>query len=97
MNRQRENNVTLPANCAEWLLDLGRCVNKQMKRGAGIEEVARQLFANPEHCKLALVLYRASDVFKLRAMVEDWKWERLVSELGGLYRAAGRREQAGTR
>lgn len=96
MNRQREKNVALPANCAEWLLELGKCVNRQMRRGAGIEEVAQQLFANPVHCKLALVLYRASDVFKLRAMVEDWSWERLVSELGGICRVAVERAQAGT-
>jgi len=44
-----------------------------------------------------MVFDRADDVLKVRAMVEDWTWERLVSELGGWYRGAGRREQAGAR
>ncbi len=95
MPRLRENETVLPANCAEWLHDLGKCVNKQMRRGAGIEEVARLLFANPQHCKLALVFFRAADVLKLRAMVEEWNWERLISELGGSRTA--RREEAGAR
>lgn len=98
MARSRENlQATQPANWTEWLLTLGRRVHKQIRRGAGIEEVSRRTQASLDTCKLGLVFYRSSDLVKLRAMVEDWSRERLVLELGGIYRTTPQEQQAGTR
>lgn len=97
MTRSRENQQTEPANWAEWLLDLGKQVNRQIRRGAGIEEVTRRLQTTIDTCKLGLVFYRTTDCVKLRAMVEDWSRERLVMELGGIYRKAPQKLQAGTK
>lgn len=97
MNRRIESSSVLPANCAEWLLDLGKCVERQSRRGAGIEEVAQKLFANPVHCKLALLLYRNGAAFKLRALIEDWSWDQIVSELDVQQRQSEPKEQAGIR
>ena len=97
MTRSREDQKSEPANWAEWLLDLGKQVNRQIRRGAGIEEVTRRLQTTIDTCKLGLVFYRTSDLVKLRAMVEDWSRERLILELGGIYRTTPQKQQAGTR
>jgi hypothetical protein len=94
MERTRENPHTQPANWAEWLLDLGKQVNKQIRNGAGIEEASRRLQNSLDTCKLGLVFYRTSDVVKVRAMIEDWSRERLVLELGGIYRVIPEKEKA---
>jgi hypothetical protein len=77
----------------ERLLDLGKCVSKQIRRGAGIEEASRRLLSDPEQCKLALVFFKANDVLKFRAIVEDWTEARLVSELGGSHRVEKRKQE----
>jgi hypothetical protein len=97
MNRPREKSATGPANWAEWLLELGRDVNRQIRRGAGIEEVSQKFQTTVDTCKLSLVYYRSSDVLKVRAMVEDWSPERLVIELGGIWRTAPQTLEAGSR
>ena len=94
MGRTRENLNTQPSSWAEWLMDLGKEVNKQIRGGAGIEEVARRLQNSLDTCKLSLVFYRSSDVVKVRAMIEDWSRERLVQELGGIYRTIPEKEKA---
>ena len=97
MPRSREAEpTTSPVNWAERLLELGKCVSKQIRRGAGIEEASRRLLSDPDQCKLALVFFKSSDVVKFRAMVEDWTWARLVSELGGLNRVEKRKEEVGS-
>jgi hypothetical protein len=85
MARTRETTHRQPANWAEWLLDLGKTVNRQLRSGAGIEEVAERSQNSIDTCKLSLVFYQTSDVVKVRALVEDWSRERLVHELGGMY------------
>ena len=98
MARSRENlQATQPANWAEWLLTLGKQVHKQIRRGAGIEEASRRTQASLDSCKLGLVFYRSNDSVKVRAMVEDWSRERLLLELGGIYRTTPQKQQAGTR
>ncbi len=98
MQRQREcKQTSQPVNWAEWLLELGKHVNKQIQRGAGIEEVSRRLQSSPDTCKLGLVFNRTSDVVKLRALVENWSTDRLIAELGGIYRTLPQKQQAGTR
>ena len=97
MSRTRESTHTQPANWAEWLLDLGKKVDTQIRRGAGIEEVSRKLQNTLDSCKLSLVFYRSSDVVKLRAIVEDWSRDRLVLELGGMYRVIPEQANAGLR
>jgi hypothetical protein len=79
-----------PANWAEWLLTVGKFVRKHIRRGAGIEEVATRLQVEEDTCKLAVVFFESSDSLKLRAIVEDWTWARLVSELAGTYRIHSR-------
>jgi hypothetical protein len=83
-----------PANWAEWLLSVGKFARKQIRRGAGIEEVATRLEIEADTCKLAVVFYESSDTLKLRAIVEDWTWARLVSELAGAYRIQRQPEPA---
>jgi hypothetical protein len=94
MLRTRENPPTQPASWAEWLLDLGKQVDKQIRSGAGIEEVSRLLQNTLDTCKLGLVFYRTSDVVKVRAMIEDWSRERLILELGGIYRTIPEKRKA---
>lgn len=96
MGRSREQKNSQPANWAEWLLDLGKNVHREIRSGAGIEEVARNCQNSLDTCKLSLVFYRTCDVVKVRAMIEDWSRERLVTELGGLYRAWPETEKAAT-
>lgn len=96
MTRSFESQTAQPRNWAEWLLDLGKNVNKQIRSGAGIEEASERLKCTVDSCKLSLVFFLATDVVKLRAMVEDWSRERLVEELGGLESAKVQKQQAGT-
>ena len=91
------NPQTLPANWAEWLLKLGKRVNCELRRGVGIQEVSRLVESNTDTCKLGFVFYKSCDLVKLRAMVEDWSRDRLVTELGGMFRQASTRQIAGTR
>jgi hypothetical protein len=97
MGRARENVQVQPANWAEWLLDLGKRVNRQIRDGAGIEEVSRRFQNTLDTCKLSLVFYRTSDLVKVRAMIEDWSRERLVLELGGIYRTVNEKQKAASR
>src|SRR5262245_32268871 len=97
MTRPRDNLQAQPANWAEWLLDLGKRVNRQIRRGAGIEEVSRRLQNTLDTCKLSLVFYRSSHLVTVRAMIEDWSRERLLLELGGIYRTSLQEQQAGSR
>jgi hypothetical protein len=97
MARSRENlQATQPINWPEWLLTLGKRIHREIRRGAGIEEASKRLQSSLDTCKLGLVFYRASDVVKFRAMVEDWSRERMVLELGGVRRAIPNKQQAGT-
>jgi hypothetical protein len=84
MNRSRRQLVSLelPGNWAELLFAVGGRVRKQIKRGAGLEEVSKRFESTPDYCELALTFFRASDLLKLRAMVEDWPLERIACELG---------------
>ena len=79
--RTRANQPTLPPNAAELLLECGRFVHHQVHRGIEIKQVSEQLQATPDHCVLALAFAISSDVLKLRAMVEDWSYERIACEL----------------
>jgi hypothetical protein len=94
MRRSREHPQTLPASWAEWLLDVGKRAHKLIRSGAGIEEVSRKLQTTSDTCQLSLVFVAASDLVKLRAMFENWTRERLILELGGIYRAAAEKEEA---
>jgi hypothetical protein len=97
MARSREKRDTQPVNWAEWLLDLGKQVNRQIRRGAGIEEVSRRFQTTVDACKLSVVFFRSSDLLKVRAIVEDWSRDRLITELGGIYRTPPVKQQAGSR
>jgi hypothetical protein len=79
--------ASLPSTWAEWLLELGKKADREIRRGAGLEEVTRKLQSSGDTCKLAIVFYRSDIVTRFRALVEDWSRERMVSELGQLYRA----------
>ena len=68
-------------NWAEFLLDLGRRVRKQIHRRATIGEASRQLGAALDCCRLAVAFVYSSDLTKLQAMVEDWSLERISREL----------------
>src|SRR5207247_722689 len=74
-------------NCAELLIDLGRGVRQMMRRGAGLEEVSRHVRSTPAQCRLALAFLEQSDRVKLRSMVEDWSYRRIVEEVARTIRA----------
>ena len=82
-----------PTNWAEALLELGRAGCKQLRHGAGIEQVSRRFQSTPDTCQLALEFRNATDLLKLRAMVEAWSRERIVRELAEV---AGHAAQART-
>ena len=65
-------------------------MQKQIRRGAGIEEASGILRVLPSHCALGLAFFRATDLLKLDAMVEDWSPDRIVWELGESNQAQAR-------
>lgn len=67
-------------NWAELLLDLGRGLQRRMGQARG-REVAVRLCSAPRYFRLAIEFAGASDVLKLRAIVEDWPRERIADEL----------------
>ena len=94
--RSEQQRATQPTTWSEWLLELGKQVERALKRGADIEEVSRKFQSSTETCKLALVFRRSSSVIRLRAMVEDWTREKLITALGGVCEPASK-QQAGSR
>lgn len=70
LRSRRVDGYSLSLNAAELLLEQGRVVGKQIRRGAGTEEETTPTHEPPDF-QLALAFVNASDVIKLRAMVED--------------------------
>lgn len=82
MSRSSSTNQNGPtANWGEALLDLGRAMHKQFRRGAGFDDASRRLHTSPFQCELALEFFEAGDLLRLRALVEDWSWQRIAREL----------------
>ena len=52
-----------------------------MRRGGALEDVARQMQCTLDYCRLALEFSGASDLIKLRALVEDWSPAMIAAEL----------------
>lgn len=83
MSRSRQIvQCNVPQNWAELFVGLGTAVLRRIRRGAGIEEVSRELHTASDLCQLALAFSVSSDVLKLRALVEDWPLDRIAAELG---------------
>ena len=77
----RSNQLAVSETCAELLLEVGRRVGKHIRHGASFADVAELVEFPADYCHLALAFACASDLVKLRALVEIWPWERIAREL----------------
>ena len=80
--RQTDQPMSL-GNWAESVLQLGRRIRRQVRRGAEIEEVSNEFQVHRDYCQFALEFVGSSDLLKLRALVEDWPLERIAQQLRG--------------
>jgi hypothetical protein len=71
-------NRPVPArNLAELLCDLGRILQRQQYREAGTKPASARLRALRWDCEFALKYVALSRSVQLRAMVEDWPFDRI--------------------
>jgi hypothetical protein len=68
----------MATTAAEFLLNFAEALYRAKSRLAICDEFVDVDIAR---AKLALDLYRKSDTFKLKAIMEEWSWERIVEEL----------------
>ena len=82
MSRSMQSNqLAVSETCAELLLEVGRRVGKHIRHGATMADVAELVAVPADYCQLALAFACASDLVKLRALVEAWPRQRIAREL----------------
>jgi hypothetical protein len=72
---------TRAANAAELLIDAARRARAMLRRGAATDDARGRLRCSPDACRLALRFFNAGESLKLRALVEDWSYRRILHEL----------------
>jgi hypothetical protein len=80
--KRTKHRLEVPGNWGELVIDFGRRIQKKIRGGAGLEEVSRRTRSTTPYCNLAIAFANASDLIKLRAMVEDWSLDRIADEIG---------------
>ena len=67
---------------AEFYLATGNVVVHFVRGGAPLDVVARRFNQPVSDCWLYMRYAESSDSFKLRALVEEWPWEKIKQQLG---------------
>ena len=62
---------------AEFYLAIGRAVRYLLRHGWPMDTVAGRIGLPTSECHLALKYADSPDVLKLRALVENWSWEKI--------------------
>lgn len=70
-----------PFSDAEWHLLVGIAVRACLRQGQSLPLVAQSAQTTLDECLLSLRFVEASAGLQLEALVEEWSWNRIVSEL----------------
>lgn len=67
---------------AEFCLAVGRLLKRLVRRGVRIETLARQYHISVSEGLSAVQYADSSPAMILRALIEDWTWDRIKRHLG---------------
>lgn len=66
---------------AEFCLAVGRLLRRLVRRGMRIETIARQYHVSVAECMSAIQYADSPPKMILRALVEDWTWDKIKRHL----------------
>lgn len=66
---------------AELYLSVGEAVRTCLQQGLPLPFIAERIRTTVEQCLLALRFAESPNSLKLEALVEEWPWAKIVSEL----------------
>ncbi len=69
---------------AELYLAVGRAVRECLRIGLSLSMIAQSAQTTIEECSLALQYIESSTGFQLEALVEEWPWSRITTELASM-------------
>lgn len=73
--------ATRSVSDAEWHLLVGVAVRACLRHGLSLPLIAQSVQTSLKDCLLSLQFLDASAGLKLESLVEEWSWNRIVSEL----------------